>query len=68
MKNSGLTDEQISQIPMEKLMAWNKKYIHLLSKEIISKNSRSDTGFMDILKAANLEPDFEKFIHDTSNI
>ena len=34
MKISGLTDDEITSIPKEKLIAWDMKYTHLLSKEI----------------------------------
>ena len=65
MKNSGLTDSQIASIPKEKLLSWDMNYIHLLSKEI---HSSDDSSFNDILKAGSLEPDFNQYIHDTSNI
>ena len=65
MKNSGLTDTQIASIPKDKLLSWDMNYIHLLSKEI---NSGNDLSFNDIMKAGSLEPDFNQFIHNTSNI
>ena len=64
MKNSGLTDDEIASIPKEKLIAWDTKYAHLLSKEIAEEK---DPAFSDLLRAANLEPDFNKYIHDTNN-
>ena len=64
MKNSGLTDDEIASIPKEKLIAWDMKYTHLLSKEIAEEK---DPAFSDLLRAANLEPDFNKYIHDTNN-
>jgi hypothetical protein len=65
MKNSGLTDEEIASIPKEKLVAWDTKYAHLLSKEI---NSGKDIAFQDVLRAGNLEPDFIAYIHNRSNV
>ena len=64
MKNSGLTDSEIATIPKEKLAAWDIKYAHLLSKEIADEK---DPAFSDLLRTANLEPDFNKYIHDTNN-
>jgi len=64
MKNSGLTDTEIASIPKEKLVAWDTKYAHLLSKEIATEK---DIAFSDILRAGNLEPDFNEYIHDTNN-
>ena len=64
MKKSGLTDSEIATIPKEKLTAWDTKYAHLLSKEIADEN---DPAFSDLLRAGNLEPDFNAYIHDTSN-
>ena len=64
MKNSGLTDDEIASIPKEKLITWDIKYAHLLSKEIAEEK---DPAFSDLLRAANLEPDFNKYIHDTNN-
>ena len=64
MKISGLTDDEITSIPKEKLIAWDMKYTHLLSKEIAEEK---DPAFSDLLRAANLEPDFNKYIHDTNN-
>ena len=64
MKNAGMSEEEISQIPKEKLVAWDKSYTHLLAKAI---QESSDTAFQDILRAANLEPDFIKYIHDENN-
>ena len=63
MKNSGLTDDEIASIPKEKLIAWDMKYTHLLSKEIAEEK---DPAFSDLLRATNLEPDFNKYIHDTN--
>ena len=65
MKNSGLTEEEIASIQKEKLIAWDTKYAHLLSKEI---NSEKDVAFSDLLRAGNLEPDFTQYIHNTNNI
>lgn len=65
MKDSGLTDEEIASIPKEKLVAWDTKYAHLLSKEI---NVENDVAFSDVLRAGNLAPDFNQYIHDTSNV
>jgi len=65
MKNSGLTEEEIVSIQKEKLIAWDTKYAHLLSKEI---NSEKDVAFSDLLRAGNLEPDFTQYIHNTNNI
>ena len=64
MKNSGLTDDEIASIPKENLIAWDTKYAHLLSKEIAEEK---DPAFSDLLRAGNLEPDFNKYIHDTNN-
>ena len=64
MKNSGLADDEIASIPKEKLIAWDIKYAHLLSKEIAEEE---DPAFSDLLRAGNLEPDFNKYIHDTNN-
>lgn len=65
MKNSGFSEEEIASIPKEKLVAWNIKYAHLLSKEI---NASSDAAFNDLLRAGNLELDFLRYIHRTSNV
>ena len=65
MKNSGLTDAEIASIPKEKLIGWDYKYAHLLSKAI---NEDQDIAFNDILRAGSLEPDFIKYIHDKNNI
>ena len=64
MKNAGMTDEEIAQIPKEKLVAWDKDYTHLLAKAIQESDG---TAFSDILRATNLEPDFIKYIHDENN-
>jgi|GEM_PF-6995131 len=64
LKNSGFTDEEISQVPPEKMMSWDLKYIHLLAKEI---NESKDEAFNDLFRAVNLG-DFESYINDTSNI
>jgi len=65
MRNSGLTDEEIASIPKEKLVAWDTKYAHLLAKEI---SEERDVAFSDVLRAGNLAPDFNEYIHDTSNV
>ncbi|MBQ8475830.1 hypothetical protein IJ531_02095, partial [bacterium] len=65
MKNTGMTESEISQIPAEKLAQWNIKYIHLLSKQM--HDARFDGSFPDLIKASNLE-DFESFIENPENI
>jgi len=64
MKNAGMTEEEIAKIPKEKLVAWDKNYTHLLAKAIQESDG---TAFSDILRAANLEPDFIKYIHNKNN-
>lgn len=63
LKKCGLEDEEIANIPKEKLMQWDVNHIHLLANEV---RSATDTSFKDILRIANLE-DFKSYILDTSN-
>ena len=77
MKNSGMTDEEISSIPIEKLSSWDTKYTHLLAKEIQGEfdirdelhipTQAGDKTFSDLIRAANLD-DFSRYIHDVTNI
>lgn len=64
IKNAGLSTKEIASVPKEKLMNWDMKFIHLLSKEI---NSGKDKEAMcDIMRGANLY-NFEEYIHSKSN-
>ena len=63
MVNAGMSENEIANIPKEKLIAWDTKFSHLLSKDI---NETEDESFEDIIRAANLD-DFRRYIHDTSN-
>ncbi len=65
LKKCGLDDDEISKIPLEKLLSWDIEYTHLLAQEI--EENEDSTVFNHLLKAANLG-DFNKFIQDDSNI
>ena len=65
MRQNGFSKEEIESMPVEKLLAWDIKYIHLLAKEI---NSEKDDAYKAILYAGNFAPDFKKYIMDTSHI
>ncbi len=62
MKNTGMTEEEIAKIPVEKLVSWDIKYIHLMSKEV----EEDSAVFEELLRAANLD-DFDRYINDTTN-
>ncbi|MFI3301462.1 MAG: GNAT family N-acetyltransferase, partial [Candidatus Gastranaerophilales bacterium] len=62
IKDLGFSDAEIATIPKEKLLAWDTKYVHFLTKEI-----REDRdAFVNVVRAANLD-DFRRYIHDTKN-
>ena len=61
LMNCGLTEEEISRIPIDKMTSWDMKYMHLLSKAVAF-----NTSYSDLIRAANLD-DFNRYIHDTSN-
>ena len=78
MRNSGMSEEEISSIPIDKLTSWDTKYTHLLAKEINGEfdqegdamhipTQAGDRAFTDIIRAANLH-DFKEYIHDENNI
>ncbi len=83
MKRFGLTERKISQIPREKLLAWDKKYIHKLHDECkvqnvnryIEENEyeaecqyKYEDALKDIIVAANSHTSFIDYIHSTRNL
>ena len=63
LKKCGLTQDEIANIPSEKLIQWDVNHIHLLASEI---RGDSSSYFKDILKVSNLG-DFRAYILDESN-
>ncbi|MBR1425099.1 hypothetical protein IJ579_06010, partial [bacterium] len=64
MKNAGMSDAEIADIPIERLMGWDKSYLHLLAKDMAEFDAQASR---DIVRAGNLE-DFMAYIHDTDNV
>ncbi|MBR6099552.1 hypothetical protein IKP85_07375 [bacterium] len=66
MQKCGLSDAEIAQIPLETLMKWDVKYVHLLIKEIQNNENNVKEVLQDMIRAVNAGK-FEEFIADTSN-
>ena len=63
LKQCGLSDDEIANIPSEKLLMWDIRHIHLLAQEI---RCATDTAFSDVMRASNLD-DFKGYILDINN-
>lgn len=64
-RKAGMTEDEINSIPQEKICGWDMNYTHMLSRAMQQSDNRI---FKDIVRAANLEPDFNVYLHNTDNI
>jgi len=67
MEECGFSKEEVASIPAEKLMGWDLRYIHLLSKELSDSFDDADGKFQEqYMRAVNLG-NFNQYIHDINN-
>ena len=56
-----------SDIPEDKLLSWDARYMHLLAQELEDSNYESKANLKAVINAANLKTSFKDFIQDPTN-